>query len=486
MPIATLLGRFVNNTTMYRLMLYYLLAIHAAVVFLSVTGALPYDPVNFVLQSTVLVGASKIANMFFAKLSRAKQNLESDGITALILALIVGPFDTTQNLGFLITLSVLAMASKYAMVAHRKHIFNPAALAVLASGLILGKGASWWAGNQQLLPVIVIGGIIVLAKTKRVPLFTGFVLVYVFSHILFGGAISAYLLPPAMWFFVFVMLIEPLTSPSLRNSQIAFGAIVAAAYISLPRVIPGFSYGLETSLLIGNVFAHLVSTVANTPMVFVKKQMAAKDTWSLSFKPEGVFHFIPGQYFEWTLPHSKFDARGFRRYFTIVSAPEEKLVTIAAKFAEKGSSFKKAMLNLKSGDRMMASGPYGDFTLPQSESQKLCFIAGGIGVTPFASMIGHLISKGQKRDIVLLYSNKTVQDIAFKKLFDSAKHLGINVLYVNTEKDGYIDKKTIKEVRDYKDRTFYISGPSAMVHSFKSMLRELGVKNIKTDFFPGY
>src|SRR3989338_4257525 len=108
-----------------------------------------------------------------------------------------------------------------------------------------------------------------------------------------------------------------------------------------------------------------------------------------------------------------------------------------------------------------------------------------IEVTPEHPFIS--INNGKERDIVLLYSNSTLQDIAFRKLFDEAQKVGIKTHYVVTEKDGYIDDALIKtKVPDWKKRIYYVSGPQPMVDIFAKMLSKMKVAGIKTDFFPGY
>ena len=149
---------------------------------------------------------------------------------------------------------------------------------------------------------------------------------------------------------------------------------------------------------------------------------------------------------------------------------------------------------------MMAGQLAGEFTLPKDPNKRLVFIAGGIGVTPYRSMIKYLLDLNQRRDIILLYSNKLASDIVYKDIFDMAsRNLGIKTIIVLTDttnvpkgwkgKVGYIDAKVIKEeIPDYKDRIFYLSGPHSMVDSFVDTLKEMSVpgSQIKVDFFPGY
>jgi ferredoxin-NADP reductase len=203
---------------------------------------------------------------------------------------------------------------------------------------------------------------------------------------------------------------------------------------------------------------------------------------------------------EWTLPHSDTDSRGSRRYFTIASSPTEEDIRIGIKFFDKGSSFKDALLDIDQNSQIVASQISGNFIMPKDKSKKLVFIAGGIGITPYRSMIKYLIDKNQKRDVILLYSVTNDKEISYKKIFEQAREsLGIKTIYTVTDDDavasesntrkGFINAEFIKrEVPDYQDRIFYISGTQGMVSALYKALISLGVsrKQIKTDYFPGY
>ncbi len=218
------------------------------------------------------------------------------------------------------------------------------------------------------------------------------------------------------------------------------------------------------------------------------------------FKAPDKFSFAPGQYLEWTLPAQNADSRGNRRFFTIASSPTEDNVAIGVKFQNNGSSFKKTLDQVGGKNTIVAGQLSGDFTLPKEASKKLVFMAGGIGITPFRSMIKYLIDKAEKRDIVLFYANKIESEIAYRDVFDDAqKSIGLKIIYLLTDekmvpkswpgKVGHIDSAMIKkEVSDYADRTFYLSGPHGMVDAYKEVLKQLGVRssNIVTDYFPGY
>jgi len=175
-------------------------------------------------------------------------------------------------------------------------------------------------------------------------------------------------------------------------------------------------------------------------------------------------------------------------------------VRLGVKFYESPSTFKKYLAGCKEGNSILAGSIAGDFTLPRDTKKKLVFIAGGIGVTPFRSMVKYLLDKKEERDAVLFYSNKTEPEIAYKDIFDeaAASRTGFRVVYTLTDKTtpsswtgerGYVDAAMIeREVPDYKERAFYISGPHSMVAAFHDTLRGMGIprRNIRTDYFPGY
>jgi ferredoxin-NADP reductase len=169
------------------------------------------------------------------------------------------------------------------------------------------------------------------------------------------------------------------------------------------------------------------------------------------------------------------------------------------KFDRESSSFKQAMLALDQSAEIMAGHLAGDFVLPRDSRQKCVFIAGGIGITPFRSMIKYLLDTRQRRPIVLFYANKTVDDIVYQDIFEQAqRELGIRTVYAVTDPGrlapswrGHVGRITAQlirsEVPEYLDCIYYISGPQTMVDSFNVVLREMGVRasDIKTDLFSG-
>jgi ferredoxin-NADP reductase/Na+-translocating ferredoxin:NAD+ oxidoreductase RnfD subunit len=494
-----LIDRFLNNITMYRLVMYYLIILLGIAAVFGAVGILPYDPVAIVFSSLFLVVIAWVVNGVIASFMKIPQNSESAYITALILALIITPGMPTDisTVIFLAWAAVLAMASKYIFAIDKKHLFNPAAFAVAVTALSFNQSASWWVGgNLPMMAFVIVGGLLVVRKIQRFDLALTFTAFALASDILThnGGAdpittVQKAVLHTPLFFFASIMITEPLTTPPTRKWRVIYGAVVGALFS--PFIAIGAVHSSpELALLAGNVFSFAVSPKGKRMLTLKEKKAVSDDIYHLTFSSDKKISFRPGQYLEWTLGHEKTDGRGNRRYFTIASSPTEESVQLGVKFYEPSSSFKKKLLSLQPGDTIMAGQLAGDFTLPKDPAQKLAFIAGGIGITPFRSMIKDLIDRRERRDIALFYSNRTSAEIAYRDVFDEAGRVfGMKAIYTVTDGGGRLTADIIKkEIPDYKDRIFYVSGPHTMTNAFEKTLQEMGVAraHIKTDFFPGF
>ena len=491
---------------MYRLVLYYLLILIVVSIFLGFFGIIPYAPETLLFSTVLILTACWLTNEIFSKVFAAAPNVESVYITGLILALIISPVTANNysGIGFLIFASVWAMASKYIFAIGKKHIFNPAAFGVAVSALAINQSATWWvAGNLYLMPFIVLGGMLIARKIRRFDLVFSFFAVALATIAItttnnnFITPITQTLLHSSFFFLAFVMLTEPLTMPPSRMLRIVYGGIVG--FLFAPNVHLGSFYLTpELALLFGNIFVYIVSPKGRFMLALAEKRELASGAYEFSFIPDRPLKFTPGQYLEWTLGHHYADNRGNRRYFTIASSPTEDRVALGVKFYDPPSTYKRALMGMKINDIISASHIAGDFVMPKDKNKKLVFIAGGIGVTPFRSMAQYLIDKKEQRSVVMFYSNKTVAEIAYKDIFDrAAREAGFKMIYAVTNEqtktpgiyNGQINKELIlREVPDYKERTFYISGPHGMVSAFQKTLGDMGVPSwrIKSDYFPGF
>ncbi len=503
--MITLVDDLLNKVTMYRLVLYVLAALLVVAGFFGFIGVLSISPGDLAFSTAILIGASWLANELFAKGFGAATNVESVYITALILALIMAPVAPTHYAGVavLVITAAWAMASKYIFALGKKHLFNPAAFGVVFSAFVLGVPATWWiGGNVALLPFVLVGGLLIVRKIRRFDLAITFTLVALVVSVLTSNStalssVTLSLLHSPLFFFAGVMLIEPLTIPSDRWHRVIYGALVGLLFA--PNIHLGSFYTTpELALLIGNLYAYLVSPKGRFMLELVGREQLSDNTYEFRFASDGPIPFKPGQYIEWTLPHDNPDNRGNRRYFTISTAPNDPIVGVGVKFYDPSSSFKRGLAHMQPHQTISVSHIAGDFTLPRDESHKLAFIAGGIGITPFASMTRHMLAEKKAPPTVLLYANRTKTDIAYKELFDRARaELGMKTIYALSNEPappadayaGTIDADLIRrEIPDFAERMFYISGPHGMVDSFKHALRDMGVPlhRIKIDFFPGY
>jgi ferredoxin-NADP reductase/Na+-translocating ferredoxin:NAD+ oxidoreductase RnfD subunit len=507
--MLTLVDNFLNRITMYRLVLYCLIAILAVAAVLSLFGILPYNFFDLIFSTGFLLAVSLLANWVFARTFKAQTNVESVYITALILALIITPAKglNVNYYIFLFWAAVLAMAGKYILAINKKHIFNPAAIAVVITAFAINQPASWWVGTAAMLPVVLITGLLIVRKIQRSDLVFAFLITAIVTTlglgIYQGSNISTLakqaLIDSPLFFFAFVMLTEPLTTPPTKNLQIWYGILVGILFA--PQVhIGNLYFSPELALVIGNIFSYLVGPKQKLMLTLKEKIRLSPDVYNFVFKSDKKLKFTPGQYLEWTLGHKRADSRGNRRYFTIASSPTENEVIMGVKFYPQASSFKKSLLSMKPGDRISAGQLAGDFTLKKNPKQKYVFIAGGIGITPFRSMIKNLLDKNQPRPIIMFYANKNPADVVYKDIFDEAEQrLGIKTVYALTQASaadenwggeiGRVDERMIQnKVPHYKERMYYISGPKSMIDSFETVLENLGVPDsqIKTDFFPGF
>lgn len=493
---------------MYRLTLYYLIGLIAAAVVLSMLKLLPYNPLDILLDTFVAVIVSLIANNLFAKFFHAVTNYESVYITALILVLI-SPVAFPRNLAALIVVCIFAMGSKYFVTIEKRHIFNPAAAAVLGLSLISDHSATWWVGTPSMMPFVLIGGLLLVRKIQREAMVWTFLLSYVFLVIgaayWHSGTLSAMvnafkisMLQSALLFFAFVMFTEPLTSPATEKLRKWYSYVVAILYATPQLRLLPFALTPEMALCFGNVFSYFVSPNYRLALPLLWKQTIG-NVGIFAFVPASAFNFTPGQYMEWTLPHEHVDSRGNRRYFSLASSPTEKELLLAVKFYDPSSSYKKQLQLLPKGGEIIASSLAGDFTLPKNVKKSLVFLAGGIGIAPFRSMIQYIVDKKLQVDIVVFYANRTVEEMVFHETLTKAQANGVKTVYVLTDshnapadwvgETGHVDAAMIqKYVPDYTLRTYYISGPQSMVESSRVMLEKFGIpsKQIKQDFFPGY
>ena len=223
---------------------------------------------------------------------------------------------------------------------------------------------------------------------------------------------------------------------------------------------------------------------------FAKIIPRTSDTKSFRFKKPDGFQHQAGQ---WMYVNIKVNDLVKLHHFTISSSPTEDFLVFTKKITD--SDYSKALDHICEGDWAKISGPYGSFTYA-GEPIKIGALTGGIGITPLRSICKYCADKTLPTSIVMLYSNKTRDEIVFKEQLDEmmASDPNIDVRYVLTRQPdwnglkGHIDGDMIKaQIPDYKDRTFYICGPPAMNQALKKALGNLVPESqIKLEDFTGY
>ncbi len=170
-----------------------------------------------------------------------------------------------------------------------------------------------------------------------------------------------------------------------------------------------------------------------------------------SFRLQAKMNYLPGQWF-----YVKLDEI-LKHHFTISSSPTESYLQFTTKYREE-SDYKKALWTKKVGDELEINGPFGSFALNEKDTTPRLFIAGGIGITPFRSMIKYVSDKQLTLPIKLLYSVRNKSEAAFVNLPFSQ--------IVETETEGRLNEKKIKQlVPDWKDRSWWVCGQPTMVEA---------------------
>ncbi len=499
------LDDWLNNITMYRLLLYGLGILVAIAVVFCFTGTLTLSGNGLLLSTVILLAVCYGANKLLGKLFDAPTNSESSLITALILVCILPQATTVSKALYIGLAGLLAVASKYIVAWRHKHLFNPAAFGALLVGLFGLIYANWWIGNPTMLPFVLILGLLIVKKIRRFPLVIAFaiaalglgIIVGVNHGQVFGQNLHNIVMSGPLVFFGTIMLTEPSTTPPTRYYQLLYGVLVGILFSSQLHFRTLYA-SPQTALILGNLFAWGVSYKARLRLKLKTKHQISAQVFDYVFAPDRPLRFMPGQYMEWTLPHHGVDGRGNRRTFTIASSPTENEVHLGIKFYEPSSSFKRRLAAMKPGDTMTAGMVAGDFLLSADKNAKFVWIAGGIGITPFRSMATYLTHTQEKRDIALIYQVSNPDELAYREIFEHAQANGLKLIPLLGAKEippdwkghtGYVTPELLKqEVPDFKQRRYYISGPNAMVQNYKRMLRQAGVpmSHIVTDYFSGY
>jgi ferredoxin-NADP reductase len=403
----------------------------------------------------------------------------------------------------LVVAVVAANLSKYLVAWRGRHIFNPvAAGAVFVTVAHIG-GATWWVATTALLPFVLVGGALVLYRVRAFDIAAVVLLITVPGTVVIllatGTTLTSALLVavesyPYLFFAAF-MVSEPLTLPPRRRQRLLVGAVIGVVVL-LPLNIAWIAMAPEIALLVGNAVAFGFGPRRRVRLTLQERRTLPDGIGELVFRPEAPLRFQPGQYVELSLPHRGQDARGARRMFSAASRPGAPELRIVTRWSRHSSSFKTRLESLQPGETIAGSAVGGDFLLPRSRDESLLWIAGGVGITPFASFADDLAARGERRDVVLVQVVRGEGDLLFSPLFDAA---GLRVLIVGPEAiapalpagwvhaaDDLARLDLKRHVPDARFRTAYVAGSPAVVAEGRRAARAAGVRHVRLDRFLGY
>lgn len=233
---------------------------------------------------------------------------------------------------------------------------------------------------------------------------------------------------------------------------------------------------------------------------FIKKEQIARDTCSFYFDRTNVeFNYIPGHYIRMIFPNVT-DPRGNSRLFSVASSPLEKdHIMITTKISQ--SPFKQTLNSLVPSTSIHFFGPVGRFLLDETDATPRICLAGGIGITPFHSMITYAAEKMLQIPITFFVSFSTVEEMIFysEMMQASQKNPNIKIVYTITQPEesqkpwegerGRISKELLqKHAKDLEKSLYMVAGPPLMVAAMIEMVKAMGIpdEQVKKEQFTGY
>jgi ferredoxin-NADP reductase len=232
----------------------------------------------------------------------------------------------------------------------------------------------------------------------------------------------------------------------------------------------------------------------------VERREVAERTVAFHFEKPVGFTFVPGQFGEITLRAPKeTDAEGDTRAFSIASAPDEASLIVTTRLRD--TAFKRTLAALPPGSEVTLKGPFGDLVLDPDASRPAVFLTGGIGITPFRSIVVDAARRKLPNRILLFYSNRRPEDAAFLSELAALERENPNFRLVATMTEmkhshrtwrgevGKIDRAMIaRHLKGNGSPIYYIAGPPGMVRGLRAVLIGAGVDehSVRSEEFDGY
>lgn len=217
----------------------------------------------------------------------------------------------------------------------------------------------------------------------------------------------------------------------------------------------------------------------------INKEFLVDNIWTFRFEAEESLDWIGGQFIRVELNLEHPDEEGTKRWFTISSAPYEKVIEITTRVTN--STFKQALALLETGGVMqLVDKPDGDFIWEDSD-KSMVFIAGGIGITPFHSILKQRVNDHLPLGVALIYGGRN-NVLPFRSQIDKWSEQDPK-LKVSYSIGKPMNVESLSEfVSNINSKVVYISGPEPMVESLGKQLKDAGLSEnqLKQDFFPHY
>jgi len=245
------------------------------------------------------------------------------------------------------------------------------------------------------------------------------------------------------------------------------------------------------------------TAVANWPKFLAKlkaRQEIAERTMAFRFEKPDTFNFTPGQFIDITLLNPpETDPEGNTRGFSIASAPHEDFIMVATRLRD--TAFKRVLKKFPLETEVRIEGPFGNLRLHNDKSRAAVVLTGGIGITPFRSILLNAANEKLPHRIFLFYANRRPEDAAFLNELQELEKKNSNYKLIacmsEMEKSkqlwsgerGLINHALLeKYLKGASSPVYYITGPPAMTRAMHLMLTDVGVDddNIRIEEFAGY
>jgi ferredoxin-NADP reductase len=245
------------------------------------------------------------------------------------------------------------------------------------------------------------------------------------------------------------------------------------------------------------------SKKATWPVFMAKlqsRQGVAEGTMAFCFEKPAGWTYVAGQFIDLTLiAPSETDAEGNTRGFSIASAPFEATIMIATRLRD--TAFKRVLQTLPLGTEVKIEGPFGDLRLHRHAKQPTVVLSGGIGITPFRSILLQAAHEKRSQRIFFFDGNRRPEDAPFLTEMQTLAHEDTHFTFIPTMSEmqkshlpwdgerGFIDQQMLSRyLPDVTSATYYLTGPPGMVRGLQTVLTAAGVdgEDIRTEEFTGY